>query len=439
MNFLTRNLFFKVLWVSIFFISCDKVDGPGGASISEITITALKPTHGPYDTIDTLIGNGFDKIPDIDSVLLNGKKITLISRSPQQVIVKIPSLAGTGPVDIFYQGKVIHGPVFTYDSLLMVTTIAGGIQAGAIDAQGLDARFNQLRGIAVDGSGNVYVSDMNNATIRKIKPQGVVTTLAGANGMTGYVDGTGSAARFGRPTGLCIGANGFLYVGDQDTYRVRKVSLSGVVTTHAGITWNTGPAGGQIDGNISVATFNTPTGIATDNNNNIYVADLNNNKIRKIAGNTVTTVAGGDYYHYGYMDGAASTSLFFGPQSLAVDPFGNLYVIDDGNHRLRKISSSGTVSTLFGIMEPALTGTSTLFSSSALAVDQLGNLFFAIPGGIVKRSAAGTITRYAMGGIGELDGPAQVASYRYIGGIAIGSNGTLYITDNNRVRKIEWQ
>src|SRR6476619_203326 len=99
MNSVRQNISANLLWMFIFFISCNKITGPDGASIYDITITALKPTHGPYDTIDTLIGKGFDKIPNIDSVLLNGKKLTLISRSLEQVIVKIPSMAGTGPVD----------------------------------------------------------------------------------------------------------------------------------------------------------------------------------------------------------------------------------------------------------------------------------------------------------------------------------------------------
>ncbi len=90
-----------------------------------MTITSLRPTHGPFDTIDTLTGKGFDQIPAFDSVLLNGQKIIVISRSDEQVIVKIPSLAGTGNIDIWYQGREITGPVFTYDSILMVTTVAG--------------------------------------------------------------------------------------------------------------------------------------------------------------------------------------------------------------------------------------------------------------------------------------------------------------------------
>jgi hypothetical protein len=283
-----------VLMLILFDFSCSKVKNPDGSSINHIIITALKPAHGPYDTIDTLIGSGFDQVPNFDSVLINGKKLTLISRNPTQVIVQIPSLSGTGNIDLWYQGKMIQGPVFTYDSTFFVTTIAGSIDPGLVNAQGLDARFNQPRGIAVDPAGNIYVADWGNNSLRKITLAGSVSTLAGSlNGTPGYLDSSGTAALFSAPSGLSIDSGGFLYVGDEFTYRVRKVSLSGVVTTLAGIWWPAGPAGGQVDGDVSVATFDSPLGVAAGTNGEVYVADLYNNKIRKVTpSGTVSTYAG---------------------------------------------------------------------------------------------------------------------------------------------------
>lgn len=423
------------------FFSCNKINDPNNPDTPAITITSISPTHGPANTIDTIIGQNFDKIPVLDSVLLNGKRLTMISRSPEKIIVQIPTLAGTGNIDIWYQGKLIHGPVFNYDSLLFVTTLAGSsTEAASRDGQGLNARFNNPQGIAVDLSGNIYVADSN--AIRKITPQGNVTTLAGSlTGFGSYSDGTGAAARFSNTWGLAMGTDGFLYVGDHYNYRIRKVSLSGVVTTLAGVTWNTGPLGGQIDGTASVATFNSPAGIAVNNQNNVYVADLSNNKIRKITtGGTVSSYAGGDYYNYGFADGPATTSLFFTPGAVATDPSGNVFVSDWGNHRIRKITPGGIVTTLLGPLEPSLTGIGSLFFSSALATDKDGNLFFAIPVGIIKMTPNGSIIRYATGGIGEIDGPAQIATYRYINGIAVdATTGNLYITDRYRIRKIGWQ
>lgn len=418
-------------------LSCSK----SGESISDITITAIRPTHGPFGTIDTIFGKGFDKIPELDSVLLNGKKLTILSRSAEQVIVKIPEMAGTGTIDIWYDGKMIKGPVFNYDSSLYVTTLAGnGREPGALDGQGVAARFNEPQGIAVDKDGNVYVADMVNHSIRKITPQGVVTTLAGnINGPNGYVDGKGATARFSAPNGLAMGPDGFLYVGDHYNYRIRKVSLAGDVTTFAGILWNTGPEGGQVDGAASVATFNAPYGVAADQQGNIYVADQYNNRVRKITANgMVSTLAGGGYYHSGHKDGPASTSLFYNTYAVATDLSQNVYVFEgEGYNYIRKITPNGMVTTLMGPNWPV--GSPDLFRGKALATDKAGNLFFSVPEGIIKYTPDGKIVRYAVGGIGEVDGPSQIATYRAINGIAADNLGNLYITDNNRIRKIAWR
>jgi len=444
---LTNKAFYLSFLCYFFSVSCNKNTDTTNTIVNPtvsdtaIVITSINPTHGSSNTITTIIGKNFDKILVLDSVLLNGKKMTVISKSQDQIIAQIPALAGTGNINVYFQGRITYGPVFNYDSVLMVTTLAGSSTvAASLDGQGLNARFNNPQGIAVDPTGNIYVADSN--AIRKITPQGNVTTLAGSlTGYGSYLDGTGSAARFSNTWGLAMGTDGFLYVGDHYNYRIRKVSLSGVVTTLAGITWNTGPSGGQIDGSASVATFNSPAGVTVDNQNNVYVADLNNNKIRKVTpSGMVSSFAGGGYYNYGFLDGPAATSLFFTPHAVAVDPSGNVFVSDGGNHRIRKISANGTVTTLLGPLEPTITGTGTLFSASALAADRDGNLFFAIPVGIIKMTPSGNIIRYATGGIGETDGPAQIATYRSINGIAIDAvTGDLYITDRYRIRKIGWQ
>ena len=438
------QVFLSALFVSILFFACSRSGDPNAPdlpTLNDITITSISPTHGPGNIIDTIIGKNFDRIPVVDSIVLNGRKLTVLSRTAEKIIIQIPSLAGSGNIDIWYQGQLLRGPVFNYDSLLMVTTLAGNaFEAASVDGQGLNARFNNPQGIAVDASGNIYVADSN--AIRKITPEGNVNTLAGAlTGFGTYQDGTGAGARFSNTWGLAIGPDNYLYVGDHYNYRIRKVSLTSVVTTLAGQTWNTGPLGGQIDGPLSVATFNSPTGIALDNQNNVYTADLYNNKIRKVtATGTVSSYAGGDYYHYGFLDGPAATALFHEPHSVATDPSGNVYVSEWNPGRIRKISTTGNVSTLYGPIEPTITGPTTGFQASALATDRDGNLFFAVTHGIYKRTPDGTTVRYAAGGMGEIDGPAQIATYRKINGIAIDPrNGTMYITDRYRIRKLAWQ
>ena len=423
------------------FPSCNKISSPNNTPITNVTITSLRPTHGPFDTIDTLSGKGFDQIPAFDSVLLNGQKLTVISRTDEQVIVKIPSLAGTGNIDIWYKGNEITGPVFTYDSLLMVTTVAGvGPETGEVNGKGTDARFWLPAGIAVDHLGNIYVCETS-GNIRKIDGAGNVTTLAGpAAPVPDYVNGTGSVARFSSPVGMCMGPDGNLYVADHFNYRVRKVTMNGVVSTFAGAQWDAIPKDGFFNGPPDSATFDAPEGVASDKMGNIYVADDANNEIRKITpSGFVSSLAGGDYYHFGQKDGQGGSALFNSPSAIASDSAGNIFVVDAYTQLLRKITPDGNVTTLLGPNEPSITGPYYPFSAGALATDKYGNLFFSISVGIIKMTPDGTIIRYACGGMGETDGPASVATWRAISGIAVDQNGTLYITDNNRVRKIAWQ
>ena len=158
-----------------------------------------------------------------------------------------------------------------------------------IDGTGGDARFNVPTGIAVNSAGTLYVTDSQNCTIRKITPAGVVTTFAGESGACGSADGTGNAARFSVPQGAAVDSTGNVYVADTFNHTIRKITPGGVVTTLAGLAGNIGSA----DGTGSAARFNSPRGVAVDSAGTVYVADTNNHTIRKItAGGVVTTLAG---------------------------------------------------------------------------------------------------------------------------------------------------
>jgi sugar lactone lactonase YvrE len=172
----------------------------------------------------------------------------------------------------------------------VVTTLAGTAdQVGSADGTGSAARFTYPMGVAVDGAGNLYVADTWNSTIRKVSPAGVVTTLAGGPGLIGHVDGTATEARFNKPTGVAVDSAGNVYVADSSDHTIRKVTPEGVVTTLAGLA---GFAGGS-DGLGTGAQFNAPTGVAVDGAGNVYVADSQNYAIRKISpGGMVTTVIG---------------------------------------------------------------------------------------------------------------------------------------------------
>ena len=184
----------------------------------------------------------------------------------------------------------------------MVSTLAGS-SSGDDDGTGTAAKFNNPYGVAVDSSGYVYVGDQNNNRIRKISPAGVVTTLAGSS--VGSNDGTGTAAQFDSPYGVAVDSSGYVYVADGRNYRIRKISPDGMVTTFAG-SWQ-----GDADGTGTAAQFREPYGVVVDSSGYVYVADFGNNRIRKIdPDGMVTTFAGSSS---GYMDGTGTAAQFDSP------------------------------------------------------------------------------------------------------------------------------
>ncbi len=213
----------------------------------------------------------------------------------------------------------------------VVTTLAGGI-AGGVDGTGAIARFISPYGVAVDLVGNVYVADAGNSAIRKVTPGGVVTTLAGLIGTAGNTDGTGSAARFSNPFGVAVDPSGNVYVADRDSYKIRKITPAGVVTTMAGVT-NFITA--DTDGTGSAARFAQVVAVAADASGNVYVADSTNSSIRKVTTDGVATTLAGLTRSVGSADGTGSVVRFNTPQGIAVDPYGNLYVADTVNNTIR--------------------------------------------------------------------------------------------------------
>ena len=423
------------------------VDGSGlsGATTATLVLGNVQP--GDTGRYAVVIGNNYGTITSPAATLAMGPVYvftTLAGRAPQA-----GSADGTGTAARFYNpGGIVWdatGNLVVADSANstirkitpagVVTTLAGSAgNGGSADGTGSAARFGGLGGAAIDGAGNVYVTDNNN-TVRKITSTGVVTTLAGLAGNSGTADGTGSAARFNGPGGVAIDLSGNLYVTDCGT-TLRKITPTGVVTTLAGMAWNSGHA----DGTGSAAQFNGPRGIAVDPSGNVYVADGNNNTLRKVTPTGVVTTFAGLAGASGSTDGTGSAARFRDPGGLAFDGAGNLYVADSGNHTIRKMTPAGVVTTLAGLAgndgDADGLGTAARFAFPVwVSVNAGGTVAVADSGNNTIRSitSAGlvrTLAGSSGGSVGTTDGPGATARFFGPNGAVRDADNNLYVLDN---------
>lgn len=318
----------------------------------------------------------------------------------------------------------------------IVSTLAGSGVRGTVDANGTAAQFYYPFAIAQDSQKNLYIGELyyGGATcvcIRKISPNNDVTVLAGG-ATTGNVNAQGTAARFSQPNGIAVDSSDNLYVADSNNHRIRKVTPDGTVTTFAGST------NGSANGVGTAAQFSNPDDIAIDSNGDFYVADRGNNQIRKItASGTVTTLAGSTTS--GMVDGQGTAARFYSPRNVAVDASGNVYVGDGNNnvYGIRKITSGGVVSTLY--QSTSITGPST----RGLAVDGNGTLYITYnnSSAVYKLSSGASAPSIFVGAAtsGYVDGTAVNARFYTPAGLTVTSQGVVYVADagNYRIRKIE--
>ena len=331
-------------------------------------------------------------------------------------------------------------PVYT-DTIAVVSTFAGS-GPGSTDGVGIAASFEGPIGVAVDSAGNVYVADKGNRLIRKITSGGVVSTLAGGGDQIGAVaiNGQGSVASFKYPEDVAVDSAGNVYVGDGNNQLIRKITPGGLVSTFAGSSGTTG----STDGMGTAALFRNPEGLAVDSSDNIYVADTNNHLIRKITpGGVVTTLAGGG--GTGATDGVGTAAYFNKPYGVAVDSNDNIYVADTWNNRIRKITPGGVVTTFAGSGAVSSTngvGIAASFNRPyRVAVDSNDNIYVADRDShmIRKITPEGLVSTLAGdGGTGSADGVGTVATVNNPHGVAVDSNDNIYVADagNNRIRKI---
>ncbi|MEP6610313.1 MAG: hypothetical protein ABJA76_00460 [Mucilaginibacter sp.] len=292
--------------------------------------------------------------------------------------------------------------------------------------------FFSPAGVAVDGSGNIYVADYGNNLIRKITASGVVSTLAGS-GNQGSINAGGVLASFNQPTGIAVDAGGNVFVGDAGNEIIRKITPDGSTTTFAG-----SDSTGTTDGPAATASFFHPEGITLDAAGNIYVADAGNNLIRKVSGGNVSTIAGNKF-------GATPDNTFSNPTGVAIDAGGNIYTANFLANNILKINSAGAVSVFAGSgnIGPANgVGTAASFYfPNSIAVDAAGNLFVSdgVNDLIRKITPDGTVSTLAGSGVaGAADGTGTAASFNGPAGLAVDAAGNVYVADanNNRIRKI---
>jgi uncharacterized protein (TIGR03437 family) len=320
-------------------------------------------------------------------------------------------------------------------AIYAITTVAGSASLG--DAgPAIDAQIGAIQGVASDLAGNVYLSDTTHNCVRKIDSKGIITTVAGT-GVAGFSGdgGPATAAQLNRPYGLAVDVNGYLYIADLNNNRVRRVSPAGMIETYAG---SNGDGSSGDGGPATSAQMLSPRNVTIDSAGNLYISEFAAHRIRKVTPNgTITTAAGTGIAGFRGDGGPATAGQLASPAGLALDGAGNLYIADSQNQRIREVLSNSNV------MITVLGGSTaiTLLTPFAVAVDATGDLLVAdtIPT-VHEFTVAGkwiAVAGTSTGGFSGDGGPATAAQLTEPLDLSIGSNGNLYIADLHRLREVD--
>jgi uncharacterized protein (TIGR03437 family) len=409
------------------------VDAAGNLYIADGDNPRIRKVS-PNGTISTVAGigqNGFngDNIPATSAMMFG----------PSDV-----ALDGAGNIYIADTGNNRIRKIAADTGL--ITTIAG---TGTRDVTGdggpaVKATLNEPAGVFVDSKGQVFIADTGNGRIRRIGTDGVIQTVAGDSGYLPAEDGVqATKTSLRNPLQVTVDAAGVVYFADSSQSRIRKVTSDGIISTVAG-TGTNGFAGEG--GNAAQAQVYGTSGVAVDPKGIIYIADTTNSRVRRIAlSGMIQTIAGNGTYKFGGDGGVATAGLLNAPNTVAMDASGNLYVSDTLNHRVRKITSAGIISTVAGNGLPGFTGDGGPATSAALdtpigvAVDSSGNLWIADSYNQRIRkvdSATGIINTVIGGGSTAADGPPTQVGLAYPSSLAFDRQGNLYLTETFRVRKM---
>lgn len=432
----------SLLIILLFFsITACKDDSDDSTPAVKPIITSASPLTGIKGTEVTVMGSNFSSDPLKVSVRINGKTALLTFASESMLKFIVPAKAGTGNIVVVANGASTTGPLFNFIYTVSVSTYVGfSGTSGHVDGDVSVAKFNYPRGLAIDAQDNIYVADELNHCIRRISTGGTVVTFAGS-GISGHADGDPGLAKFKNPYDVAVDEiNGYYYVADKGNHCVRTISLSGYVTTLAGV-----PATiGYVDAPGASARFNNPTSLAVEGElANIYVTDAGNHCVRKIDfTNVVTTFVGSNVS--GQLDGNGAAARFNYPMGITLDSAGFLYLTDKDNHNIRRISLGGSVITIAGMGTAGWVdgpGTIAQFDNPSGVYAEKGNLFVCdfFNNRIRNVSPGKVVTTIAGdGSIGFGDGSGDQAKFKYPADMIINSEGDYFVSDagNHSIRKI---
>jgi len=427
---------------------------PGGASFSldvdadnalSDTITFTDLPLGTYAITETVPDdwqlNTATCIGGSDSGTLDGETLALTLGAGEDVVCTFSNGLQPASLTVVKAADPADGTDFEFAvaGLDLINTVVGNDTAGFSGDGGpaISARLHNPTGVAVDSSGNLFIADSNNNRIRKVEAgTGLISTVAG-NGTRGFSGDGGPAtlARLSGPRAVAVDSSGNLFIADYDNSRIRKVEAStGLISTVAG----TNIEGFSGDGGpATLARLFNPSGVAVDSSGNFFIADRINDRIRKVDAGTgiISTVAGNGTGGFNGDGGPATSASLDFPEGVVVDSSGNLFIADTNNGRIRRVdASTGLISTVV----------SNLSAPREVAVDSNGNLFIADTGNDrVRKVEAGTgvITTVAGNGTGGFSGDGGAATSAQLNspsGVAVDSSDTLFISDtgNHRIRQV---
>ena len=330
----------------------------------------------------------------------------------------------------------------------IITTVAGnGTQSFSGDGgPATEAGLQDPQGVALSPDGSLFIADSDNGRIRRVSPDGIITTVAGGGSFDFSSDGgPATEARLRNPGGVAVASDGSVYIADSDNHTIRRVGTDGIITTVAG----NGEAGFSGDGGLATeAELDDVDGVAVSADGTFYIADSDNGRIRRVSPDgIITTVVGDGAFGFSGDGGLATLASLFNPPGVTLDANGNLYIADQLNQRIRRVGPDGIITTVAGNGSPSFSGDGGPATQAALLLPRSvaaasdGNLYFRVKDRIRRVGPDGIINTVAGNGTEGFrgdGGPANQASLFEPEGVAVSPDGSLYIadSDNNRIRRV---